>query len=87
MKRTLSALALLTLACLPVLAQKSDGTLHNETPEQFAKRTKWWHEAKFGMFIHWGLYAVPADATDKNGNKGLAEWYFSNKQEQVPLLK
>ncbi len=23
-----------------------------------AKRMKWWHEAKFGMFIHWGLYSV-----------------------------
>src|SRR5450631_1276306 len=21
-------------------------------------RMKWWHEAKFGMFIHWGLYSV-----------------------------
>src|SRR3954454_19611228 len=25
-----------------------------------ASRMGWWHEAKFGMFIHWGLYAVPA---------------------------
>jgi alpha-L-fucosidase len=23
-----------------------------------ADRMKWWHEAKFGMFIHWGLYSV-----------------------------
>src|SRR5437867_10213494 len=23
-----------------------------------ARRMKWWHEAKFGMFIHWGLYSV-----------------------------
>jgi len=23
-------------------------------------RTAWFREAKFGMFIHWGLYAVPA---------------------------
>ena len=23
-------------------------------------RTAWWREARFGMFIHWGLYAVPA---------------------------
>jgi len=23
-----------------------------------AARMKWWHEAKFGMFIHWGLYSV-----------------------------
>lgn len=22
------------------------------------ERLKWWHEAKFGMFIHWGLYSV-----------------------------
>lgn len=24
------------------------------------KRTKWFNEARFGMFIHWGLYAIPA---------------------------
>lgn len=23
-------------------------------------RTKWYNEARFGMFIHWGLYAIPA---------------------------
>ena len=23
-----------------------------------AQRMKWWHEARFGMFIHWGLYSV-----------------------------
>ena len=23
-----------------------------------ARRMKWWHEAKFGMFIHWGLYSL-----------------------------
>ncbi len=23
-----------------------------------ARRMAWWHEAKFGMFIHWGLYSV-----------------------------
>jgi len=35
------------------------------------------------MFIHWGLYAVPADATDIHGNRVIAEWYFSNKRMQV----
>jgi alpha-L-fucosidase len=25
-----------------------------------ADRLAWWREAKFGMFIHWGLYAIPA---------------------------
>src|SRR5437667_4260251 len=54
-----------------------------ETKDQFAARTKWWREAKFGMFIHWGVYAVPADSTDLQGHKRIAEWYFSNKQVQV----
>ena len=33
----------------------------NETPAQIADRTrrmKWWHEARFGMFIHFGLYSL-----------------------------
>jgi alpha-L-fucosidase len=79
MKSLLTALSLSAL-CLsaPAFAQRPDGNLVNETPEQFAKRTKWWREAKFGMFIHWGVYSVPADS-----KKGLAEWYFSNERLQV----
>jgi alpha-L-fucosidase len=34
---------------------------------------KWWHEAKFGMFIHWGLYAVI----------GRHEWAM--EQEAIPV--
>jgi hypothetical protein len=30
-----------------------------ETPAQRDARMGWWREARFGMFIHWGLYAVP----------------------------
>lgn len=32
----------------------------NETAEQKAARMKWFTDARFGMFIHWGLYALPA---------------------------
>jgi alpha-L-fucosidase len=28
-----------------------------ESPEAVAKRLEWWSDARFGMFIHWGLYA------------------------------
>lgn len=31
-----------------------------ETPAQRDARMKWWREAKFGLFIHWGVYSVPA---------------------------
>ena len=32
----------------------------DETPAQRDARMKWWREARFGMFIHWGVYSVPA---------------------------
>ena len=34
-------------------------SITNETPEQKAARMKWFTDARFGMFIHWGLYALP----------------------------
>jgi alpha-L-fucosidase len=37
------------------------------------KRTEWFRDSKFGMFIHWGLYAVPA-GEGKDGSKNHAEW-------------
>lgn len=32
----------------------------------------WWREARFGMFVHWGLYAIPAGAW--NGATHHGEW-------------
>jgi alpha-L-fucosidase len=43
----------------PVVAQTKP-SIGKETPEQKAKRMQWWSDARFGMFIHWGLYALPA---------------------------
>jgi len=77
-KRIGRIVAVILLAAVTAQAQTA-----KETPAQFEKRTAWWREAKFGMFIHWGTYSVPADSTDLNGKKGIAEWYFSNKQMQV----
>ena len=28
--------------------------------QEIRERTKWFMDARFGMFIHWGLYAIPA---------------------------
>ncbi len=38
----------------------SQNKIWNETPEQKKERLSWWTEARFGMFIHWGLYAQAA---------------------------
>src|SRR5947208_490991 len=45
-----------------------------ETASQRDVRMAWWRDARFGMFIHWGLYAVPAG--EWNGRKDLAEWFM-----------
>jgi alpha-L-fucosidase len=39
----------------------------------------WFADAKFGIFIHWGLYSVPSWATNSNADgfgSGYAEWYW-----------
>ena len=47
----------------------------NETPAQREARMGWWREARFGMMICWGVYAVPAGVyKDKRGG---AEWIMS----------
>lgn len=37
-------------------------------------RYAWWREAKFGMFIHWGLYAIPAGVWKGQQIEGIGEW-------------
>ena len=44
----------------------------NETKEDKDARMEWWREARFGMFIHWGLYSVPAGEWKGETNHG--EW-------------
>ncbi len=49
---------------------------HNRMPvearEQRDARMRWWREARFGLFIHWGLYAIPAG--EWKGSTRHAEW-------------
>src|SRR5262245_63956833 len=47
------------------------------TPESKAERDqrmRWWREARFGMFIHWGLYAVPAGEYNGKRSDRIGEW-------------
>ena len=55
------ALRLLVLAMvLSTVAQIAMAQLPKETAARKAQRMKWWTDARLGMFIHWGLYALPA---------------------------
>ncbi len=37
-------------------------------------RLDWWRAARFGMFIHWGLYAIPAGRWKGEPVPGIGEW-------------
>jgi alpha-L-fucosidase len=34
--------------------------MENKNIRERAERTRWFSEARFGMFIHWGIYSIPA---------------------------
>ncbi|MCX6903282.1 MAG: alpha-L-fucosidase, partial [Verrucomicrobia bacterium] len=46
----------------------------DETKEQRDARLKWFREARFGMFIHWGVYSVPAGTYHDKKIGGIGEW-------------
>ncbi|MGA2501336.1 MAG: alpha-L-fucosidase, partial [Tepidisphaeraceae bacterium] len=51
----------LLLLGLPAPARAADPVVPaplTETPGQYEARIKWWREAKFGLFIHWGPSSV-----------------------------
>ncbi len=63
------------LALPQAAAQPSPSAADQKQAATREQRMQWWHEAKFGMFIHWGLYSVI----------GQHEW--AKEQEGVPLLQ
>src|SRR5215469_6526293 len=62
------------------VAQASGAAVQSirETSEQRDQRMAWFREARFGMFIHWGLYAVPAGEWNGKPVEGIGEWIMNN---------
>ncbi|MEI9864487.1 MAG: alpha-L-fucosidase [Limisphaerales bacterium] len=52
-----------------------------ESAAQRDARMNWWREARFGMFIHWGVYSVPAG--EWQGNTDYGEWFL--EQTHMPV--
>jgi len=55
----------------------------SSTPEALAKRLEWWSDARFGMFIHWGLYAQ--DGCFWKGQDGKTEHMM--RHLQIPIAE
>ena len=46
-------------------------------------RMAWFREARFGMFIHWGLYAIPGGEWKGKRASGTGEWIMRNAEIPV----
>src|SRR3989442_5757282 len=55
-----------------------------ESPTQRDARMAWWRDAQFGMFIHWGAYAVPAGTYNGERIRGIGEWIMSRAHIPIP---
>ncbi len=66
---------LLLCSLLPLVSHAGEVV---ETKEQRDARMGWWREARFGMFIHWGVYSVPAGIYKDKPVKGIGEWIMNN---------
>jgi alpha-L-fucosidase len=47
------------------------------------KRLEWFREAKYGLFIHWGLYAIPAGEWKGQRIPGIGEWIMN--RARIPV--
>jgi alpha-L-fucosidase len=49
------------------------------------ERTKWFRHDKFGMFVHWGLYSIPAGEWKGKQIPGIGEWIMN--RARIPVTE
>jgi alpha-L-fucosidase len=84
-KTILLAITLVLIAILPVARAQTNLTDKIETKEQRDARMGWWRDAKFGMFIHWGVYSVPAGFYHDQPVSGIGEWIMN--RGKIPMAE
>ena len=76
----------LAAACLIAFASaQTNPTASGESKEQRDARMAWWREAKFGLFIHWGVYAVPAGYYHGKPRPTVGEWIMC--RAKIPMAE
>src|SRR5512144_783323 len=75
------ALVLIGAMSTVLQAESAPRDFTKETPEQREQRMEWFNDARFGMFIHWGVYSVPAG--EWNGKTNYGEWFMEETKMPV----
>lgn len=83
MKRIVVLVAGLALLFNSSCTQKQ--VAENQSPDD--QRMEWWRDAGFGMFIHWGLYAIPGGVHNGDTVRGNAEWIMDKLDIPVEEYK
>lgn len=81
--RLAAALAAAALATAWATAAAAEEYPLNDDPLT-SPRTAWFREGKFGMFIHWGVYAVPAGVYQGKEVGGIGEWIMDSAKIPIP---
>ncbi len=84
-RRKLNRMLYTLLLAATVAASASAQTDKVETKAQRDARMAWWREAKFGMFIHWGVYSVPAGIYQDKPVRGGGEWIMN--RGKIPMVE
>ena len=79
----LSLLSLFLVAGLNAAEADSAWTYVKETPEQNAAKMEWWNTARFGMFVHWGVYSVTGGEFRGKMPTNSAEWMMN--KARIPI--
>jgi alpha-L-fucosidase len=84
--RTISTIIATVLLIAPTLVFAAESVQTNapETQQQHGERMAWWRQAKFGLFIHWGVYSVPAGYYHGKSVEG-GEWIMHNSK--IPMAE
>ena len=70
----------LTASCMPLFPRFALGSSYLED-----ERTAWYRAAKFGMFIHWGVYSALAGTYEGKKIPGIGEWIMNTAK--IPIDK
>jgi alpha-L-fucosidase len=73
---------LLLLAAISCTTPNTD-QVKEKPSEDGSDRMAWWREARFGLFIHWGLYAIPGGEWKGERIPGISEWIMCNAEIPV----
>jgi alpha-L-fucosidase len=69
------------LVCVGQAQEVQTKDYMHESKEVRDARMSWWREARFGLFLHWGLYSIPAG--EWKGSTDHAEWIRTTAQ--IPI--